>query len=210
MRLAKRLKPRLLILVLIVTFLVSVAPTILRTVAWASNGPDLARLAFYSDDILSYNPWGISTVIMSGDFAFWILENFDWPYQNRTSTEPPFFGPPEYGPMPYVLLPIFFRYEFPEYVMQDSRVTRVLKAFLQHSEPVNERYAGGTALQLAVLSGDDDSVKTLLEYGADPSAKIRSERHRFYDMNCFEVAESLYQEVGADYASTYQLVMSAR
>ena len=204
--------PRVLVIALVVIFLVSVAPTISRTVAWASNGPDLARHAFHSDDIVSYNPWGgFSTVLISGDFAVWILENFDWPYQNRTSTESPFFGPPEYGPMPYVLLPIFFRSEMPEYAVQDSRVMRVLKAFLEHGEPVNERYAGGsTAIQSAVLLGDDDFVKMLLEYGADPSAKIRIERHRFYDMNCFEVAESLYQEIGADYASTYQLVMSAR
>lgn len=210
MSLFKRLSPRLFILVLLVTFIVSIAPTISRTIAWASNGPDLSLHAYLSDEADSYNPWRSDTVLMSGDFAVWILENFDWPYQNRTSAQPFNFSPPQYGARPYVYLAYAGRSYNPDFALQDRRAARILKAFLEHGEPVDEWYGGGTTLQWAVMAGDDEFAKMLLEYGADPFARIRNERLRFYDMNSFEVAESLYLESGASYAPTYQQVMSVR
>jgi hypothetical protein len=149
-------------------------------------------------------------VLISGDFAVWILENFDWPYKNRESLrEQHMSPPPEYGPRPYVYIAFANRRHNPEFALEDARAQRILSAVLGHGEPVDAWYAGTTTLQSAVMWCDVEFAEILLKYGADPSLRVRNERLRYRDKNSFEIAEAAYEESGEYCKPVYDLVMSA-
>lgn len=157
-----------LIVAALLALLMTIGPPVYRTAPYVDSAGELMLLASISKDDYSLNPWSQDCYVLGPNQAAFILEKFDWPYEN---------GPEQSG---FVGVPLFHmaltrigplsnpttREEF------EARMLPLMRTFLQRGISPETRHDGLTVLHSAILSGSLDAVKILVDGGADVKATI--------------------------------------
>lgn len=180
-------------------------PAVARTWKIAQSAHGLTLLASLSDDEFSYDPWSSDCFLIRQHHAIWILEKYDWPYQNAR-THPSIWS----QPMSLIHHAIAARRLDASSGEVDARMLELVRLFVARGEQIEERYIGLTPLHAAILLGDSETATALIELGSEPSLRTVKPGKPHDKLNAVEFAEFLADKDPSRYEPTLRVLQSAR
>ncbi|MEL7312238.1 MAG: hypothetical protein AAFN07_12045 [Pseudomonadota bacterium] len=193
---ARRLRSTLSVFV--VALALVLGPPVARTVKLANSADGLLLLASFSDSDFDWNPWSQDCYLIHQSGAVWLLSKFDWPYRYRSGLhKSDLFFDVESSPLVSTALASRGLGD----ASLDERMLTLMDVFLRKGESIEERWQGYTPVQAAILQGDTEAAKFLIDRGADLSARIDQPGTKVDELNSFEFVDFLYSKRPEAYQS---------
>ncbi|MBN8238920.1 ankyrin repeat domain-containing protein [Marinobacter hydrocarbonoclasticus] len=159
-------------------------PMFYRTWAFGSDAWGLSVIAILDPEEVPWSPSDFNSLAIRPAVAYWLLTNFDWPYERCGKAMTAMDGCSQ--PLVNFVGTTLDTHE------PDSIMTRrgygLLRHFAARGEPVNGYYNGLTPVHEAVLYANVDYLHALLELGADPNLPIDMQEKDYHGFNAFEFA----------------------
>lgn len=177
------------------------SPMLYRTWAFGSDAWGLTVIALLDPNEMPWNPHDSDSMAIRPAMAYWLLTNFDWPYERCGKAMTAMGGCSQ--PLVHFVGASLDTHE-PGSVMK-RRGYALLRHFSARGEPVNGYYNGLAPLHEAVLYADVDYLRALLELGAAPNLPIEMPDKDFHGFNAFQFAaflearnQEMYQAIRAE------------
>lgn len=159
-------------------------PMFYRTWAFGSDAWGLTVIALLDPDEVPWSPSDFNSLAIRPAVAYWLLTNFDWPYERCGKAMTAMGGCSQ--PLVNFVGTSLDRHD------ADSIMTRrgyaLLRHFAARGEPLNGYHNGLAPVHEAVLYADVGYLRALLELGVDPSRPIDSPGKDYHGFNAFEFA----------------------
>src|SRR5690554_5998332 len=141
-----------------------------RTWAFGSDAWGLTVIALLDPEEVPWSPSDFNSLAIRPAVAYWLLTNFDWPYERCGKAMTAMGGCSQ--PLVNFVGASLDRHD------AESIMTRrgyaLLRHFAARGEPLNGYHNGLAPVHEAVLYADVGYLRALLELGADPSLPIDS------------------------------------
>ena len=182
---AVKMRKGLLSLGVVILFLLSLLPTINRTIKWSGDAYGLIILATLPNDKSTLNPYSKYGYFVSPPMALWILKHFNYPY-NRCSNISEIIGICD---IPFIMWA--GRTLGNGDSQSEQRAYEIIALLIKRGEPLNDRYNGMTVVHEAILYCQPHYLTMLLDAGADPHITIERKGKKSHGLDAFEFVELL-------------------
>lgn len=161
-------------------FLISLIPSIYRTIRLVSDARGLVIIATLGSKEWTFNPYSKDALFLSPEGAVWILENLEYPFR-KCSELSNVIGACEVSLVSWVGRTLNNK-------NQDSQARgyELLNYFIKKGEPLNSKADGLTPIHEAILSTNARYLDVLLHAGADPLIKSDMNREKFGGVTAYE------------------------
>lgn len=180
-------------IILVLIFLLSLAPAAWRTVEWASDAHGLVVLATLDPDEMTFNPYARNGYLINQEVAIWMLKTFEYPY-NRCSGTSEIFHNCEAPLVGWVGRTLDMHGP-----AQTERGYRVLDHFIERGEDINQLTDGLAPVHEAILFRNSRYLSILLEAGADTGVAIESPGRDYDGLDAIQFLEFLESASASDF-----------
>jgi hypothetical protein len=184
-------KKKVIISVLLV-FLVSLVPSIYRTVKATRTAQNLILLAMLEPDEMTFNPYDKNGYFIDQDLAVWILKTFEYPYCSEFKDVKGLCG--------ISLIAWVGRGLDMHGIEAQKRGYDLLDYFILRGEPINSLNFGMAPIHEAILYRNPRYLEVLLSANADPNTSIKRPGKVYDGFNAYQYLELLESRKKNDFS----------
>ncbi|MDI9245181.1 hypothetical protein [Marinobacter sp. CHS3-4] len=176
---------KIILYIVVCIFLLSLVPSIVGTYRLIEDAHGLVTVAGLNSDEITVNPYSNNSLFFTPQMAVWVLESFDYPYENCSDSNQ------RIDICSAPLIQWAGRGIDLNGNESDERLYHLINVFISRGLPINSIHEGSTSVHEAILFNNARLLSMLLANGGDASIKMVKPGSKYHGLNAYQFLEVL-------------------